>query len=327
MPGPAPRRTVALINQKGGVGKTTTTVNLAAAIAGMGRSVLVIDLDPQAHATLYLGIDPDEHAGSIYDLLQEPDTDPASVIVKARENLSLIPSETDLAAVESELAGAPDRQTRLRRCLSHLAGDYEFILLDCPPSLGLLTLNALAAAEEVVIPMQAHFLSLQGVGKLLETVDLVTGSLNPDLRVSGIILNMFDQQATHTQEVVADLEQFFKQAQESDKPWRHGRLYQPPVRRNIKLAESPSFGQTIFDYAPTAAGARDYWRLAEQFIDEWDRRLGRPPRAPGPAEQPPPANQPDSQDTPDESPEPDSAPQVRIVGRDGQVDQPAHGHG
>jgi chromosome partitioning protein len=275
MHGGRPIRVIALMNQKGGVGKTTTTVSLAAAIARLGRRVLLVDLDPQAHATLHLGVQPQPTAGSVYDLLLDPDADPARSIVTARPNLDLIPSETDLAAAEFELSNEPDKHNRLSAALARLPGEYEFVFMDCPPSLGLLTLNGLAAAREVMIPMQAHFLSLQGVGKLLETIRLVSGSVNPRLHVSGVIICMYDGQSTHTQEVLADTAAFFEEARTQDVPWRNARVYKPAVRRNIKLAESPSFGQTIFDYAPTAPGAADYQKLAEVLVGEWDLMLAR----------------------------------------------------
>jgi chromosome partitioning protein len=283
MPDPASRpvRLMALMNQKGGVGKTTTTVNLAAAFAKAGRSTLVVDLDPQAHATLHLGVDPNALTGSVYDVLMDEQADVAALIHQTRENLGLLPSQTDLAAVETELANAPDRQRRLERALAKLQGRYEFILLDCPPSLGLLTLNGLAAAREVLIPMQAHFLALQGVGKLLETVSLMSKAANPRLRVTGVVLCMHDTSSTHTREVVADLDSFFEAAREKDSPWRFARVLRPPVRRNIKLAEGPSFGQTIFEYAPTATGAEDYARLADVLLREWDAMLAK--REPEPA--------------------------------------------
>jgi chromosome partitioning protein len=275
MPEPTQRpvRLIAMMNQKGGVGKTTTTVNLAAAFARAGRPTLVVDLDPQAHATLHLGVDPQSLETSVYDVLMDPSFDVASAIHQTRENLAILPSQTDLAAVESELASAPDRQRRLEKAIASLNGKYEFVLLDCPPSLGLLTLNGLAAAREVLIPMQAHFLALQGVGKLLETVRLVSRAVNPRLRVTGVILCMHDTSSTHTREVVADMETFFELGREQESPWRFARVLRPAVRRNIKLAECPSFGQTIFEYAPDAPGADDYAKLSEVLLREWDAML------------------------------------------------------
>jgi len=262
------RRAIALMNQKGGVGKTTTTVNLAAALAEQGQSTLIVDLDPQAHATMHLGVDLDSLTGSVYDLLIDADRDVQSVLLSARPNLSLLPSEVNLAGAEMELAEADNRQRRLSSALAKLDDRFEFVLIDCPPSLGQLTINALASADEVVVPMQAHFLALQGVGKLLETVRLAARNVNPSLRVAGIVLCMHDEQPTHTREVVADLEGFFAEARQQQTPWKNARVYRPAIRRNIKLAECPSFGQTIFEYAPSAAGAQDYRELARTFIAE-----------------------------------------------------------
>lgn len=274
-----PVRLIALMNQKGGVGKTTTTVNLAAAIARAGRPTLVVDLDPQAHASLHLGVDPATVERSVYDLLLDDEADPAGVIRPVSENLAILPSATDLAAAESELASLPDRDKRLEKVLDKLNGAYEFILFDCPPSLGLLTINALAAAREVLIPMQAHFLALQGVGKLLETVSLVSKAVNPRLKVLGVVLCMHDASSTHTREVVADLDAFFDQgrAEGADplSPWRFARVFRPAIRRSIKLAECPSFGRTIFDYEPKSAGAEDYAGLAGVILAEWDAMLAR----------------------------------------------------
>jgi len=255
------------MNQKGGVGKTTTTINLAAAIAQAGYRTLVIDLDPQAHATLGLGIDGAE-GRSIYDLIH----DATDAVASAREvspNLLAIASHTDLAATETELAAAEGRLERMKRVIAAFAGRVDYVLIDCPPSLGLLTLNALAAADEVLIPMQAHFLALQGVGKLLETVKLLASgpqAINPRLKVAGVVLCMHDAASTHTREVVADLDAFFEGGRASESPWTSAVVFRPAIRRNIKLAESPSFGKTIFDYAPLASGAEDYRALAEAFL-------------------------------------------------------------
>lgn len=270
-------RRVAFMNQKGGVGKTTTAVNLAASLARAGVSTLLVDLDPQAHATLHLGIDPETVESSVYDALL--DTDAANdVVTKVRENLWLAPSEVDLAGVEIELADKPGRQGRLAACLAALEQPFDVMLVDCPPSLGLLTLNAMAAVESVVVPMQAHFLALQGFSKLLETIRLMSAQANPALDLLGVTLCMHDENTNLAKEVVADLESFFQQARASSVPWRHARVLRPAVRRNIKLAEAPSFGKTIFEYAPTSAGAADYHALGGAFRSALTATLLPPPR-------------------------------------------------
>jgi chromosome partitioning protein len=273
-------RVIAFMNQKGGVGKTTTAVNLAAGLAQLGKRTLLIDMDPQAHASLHLGWSAEEHSGhkTVYDLLTDPATPLAQCVVSARPNLALLPAEVDLAGAESELAGREDRLTRLRGALAQSRELYDTVLIDCPPSLGLLTLSSLSAAREVIIPMQAHFLALQGVGKLLQTVQLINQSVNPRLRVAGVVLCVHDSVTSHAREVVADLDQFFAQARTTPGPYQFARVYRPAVRRNIKLAECPSFGKHVFEYAPWCPGAMDYRALAEALAAETELlRQGRSP--------------------------------------------------
>jgi len=266
----APRH-MALMNQKGGVGKTTTTVNLGAALAMSGQKVLMIDLDPQAHLSLHLGVEPDGLEYSIYDLLVDDEVSVYQVVQQVHKRMSVLPAEVNLAGAETELApkmitGKAQRMLK-QKCQPLLDHEqFDYVLIDCPPSLGLLTINALTLANEVIVPMQAHFLALQGLSKLLETVQLVRQSFNPQLSVAGVVLCMHEGQTILAGEVQKDLSAFFEAARDSDVPWRNAQLFEPPIRRNIKLAESPSFGQTIFDYAPDCHGAKDYRRLAAALV-------------------------------------------------------------
>src|SRR6478672_11223490 len=211
-------RIIALMNQKGGVGKTTTTVNLGAALAEQGSRVCLIDLDPQAHLTINYGVEPDGEHVSLYDVLVD-DRSFLEAVHKIDTNVALVPSSIDLAAAEVELVNVPGRETLLKRKMEAAQHDFDFVLLDCPPSLGLLTLNALSVATEVIIPMQPHFLALQGVAKLLETVHLVSRRINPQLKVTGIVLTMYDAQTKLTSEVVAELNGFIEQAKGKQMPW------------------------------------------------------------------------------------------------------------
>jgi chromosome partitioning protein len=271
LPDDLPPRYLAFLNQKGGVGKTTTTVNLGAAVATFGKRVLLIDLDPQAHLTLHLGIEPGSLERTLYDLMTDDETGAMEIVQEIKPNLFVLPAEVNLAGVESELAAdmMTGRAQRVLRdkCKSLLdAQPFDFIMIDCPPSLGLLAINALTLANEVVVPMQAHFLALQGLSKLLETVHLVRQGFNPSLSVAGIVLCMHERQTLLAAEIQNDLTAFLESARGTDQPWANAEVFTPPIRRNIKLAESPSFGQSIFDYAPDCHGADDYRKLAKSLL-------------------------------------------------------------
>lgn len=258
-------RVLAFMNQKGGVGKTTTTVNLGAALAQAGKNVCMIDMDPQAHLTINYGLDPNSEQTSLYDVLVN-ETPLLESIHCVGERLAVIPSHIDLAAAEVELVSTLGRELILRKRIESATHDFDYILLDCPPSLGLLTINALAVANDVMIPMQPHFLALQGMAKLLETVQLVAKRMNPGLGVGGIILTMFDSQAKLSHEVIFELQEFIDQSRDKNLPWSRARVFETRIRRNIKLAESPSFGKPIFDYDPSSNGAADYRKLAAELI-------------------------------------------------------------
>lgn len=266
-------RRIAVINQKGGVGKTTTTVNLAAALAAGGKRVCVMDLDPQAHASTHLGVEPDGTFPSLYDVLvaNKPLADVRRLVA---ENLWVAPSDINLAAAEVELAGIVGREVILREAMAKDEERFDFVLMDCGPSLGVLTLNALAAADEVFIPLQPHFLALHGLSKLLETTALVARRINPRLTVTGVVLCLYDSGTKLALEVVNDLASFLDQSRAAPVPWANARVFQTKIRRNIKLAECPSFGKSIFDYAPKSPGAADYLALADEVLEAGGTIIG-----------------------------------------------------
>jgi len=274
-------RRIAIINQKGGVGKTTTVVNVAAALARAGQRVLVCDLDPQAHLTLHFGLDPASESPDMYDLLTGSGS-MAEARVKVGDNLWVIQSSIDLAAAEMELVSVVGREVILQGLIDQHVGDredtrfskYDYILFDCPPSLGVLTLNGLCAAEEVIIPLQPHYLALQGLSKLLETVLLVSRRVHSGLRVSGVVVCMNDTGTRLAAEVVDDVRRFLESARGTGVPWAEARLYESMIRRNIKLAEAPSYGKSIFDYAPDSNGAADYRKLAIEIHGAADEVIG-----------------------------------------------------
>ncbi len=258
-------RTIAVLNQKGGVGKTTTTVNTAAALATMGQRVAVIDLDPQAHLTIHLGIEPQEIEAGSYEVLTQSAAFEESLMM-VRPNLWALAANINLVGAETELVSVVGREIILREAMHASEDRFDFCLIDCAPSLGLLSLNALAAAQEVLIPLQPHFLALQGFGKLLQTVDLVSKRINRDLKVTGVLLCMFDTRASLPNEVRADIERFLENARGSANAWADAQLLPTYIRRNIKLAEAPSYGRTIFEYDPTCNGAEDYKRVGQFFL-------------------------------------------------------------
>ena len=263
-------RSIAIINQKGGVGKTTTAVNLSAALAEAGQRVCVVDLDPQSHASLHLGIALADSEPSIYDALTG-DVSFSDIRQQVGENLWVVPAHIDLAAAEMELANEVGRELILRdKLVQHLsdAGDspYDFLIIDCPPSLGVLTLNALTAVDEVFLPLQPHFLALHGLSKLLRTIEVVAQRLNPTLRLTGVVMCMFESGTRLAAEVTSDVDEFFARSAKSNSVWARAKSFETRIRRNIRLAEAPSFGQSIFQYAPQSHGAEDYRRLAREIL-------------------------------------------------------------
>ena len=256
-------RRIAILNQKGGVGKTTTAVNLSAALAREGFQVCLLDLDPQAHATAHLGIEPDGEMPSIYDVLVRH-RPLADVRREVGERLHLVGSDINLAAAEVELAGVVGREVILREALERDSERFDYLITDCGPSLGVLTLNALAAVDEVFIPLQPHFFALHGLSKLLETTGLVSRRINPALKVTGIVVCLWESGTKLCQEVLGEVNGFLERSRGSNVPWADARVFATRVRRNIKLAEAPGHGKTIFEYAPNCPGASDYRALAQE---------------------------------------------------------------
>ena len=254
---------MAVANQKGGVGKTTTTVNLSAALADLGYRVLVLDLDPQGNATTGLGIDARNFELSMYDVLMR-DADLADVIEPTSVgNLFVGPATIDLAGVEIELVSAFSRELKLKRAISSVIDDFDYILIDCPPSLGLITINGLAAATEVLVPIQCEYYALEGLGQLLRNVKLVSGSLNPVLEVSTIVLTMYDSRTRLAADVAMEVRNHFP-----------NEVCDSVIPRTVRLSEAPSFGQPITVFDPTSRGAKAYRALAREVSNGASKRTG-----------------------------------------------------
>lgn len=248
-------KVISIFNQKGGVGKTTTNVNLCAALALKGKKVLSIDIDPQGNSTSGFGIDKNQLEYTIYDVLIE-DYDINKIIFKTEiENLEIIPANIQLAGAEIELTNTNYRDKTLKEKINLIEKSYDFIIIDCPPSLGLLSLNALTASNTVLIPIQCEYYSLEGVGQLIDTVKLVKKGLNPKLEIEGVLLNMFDGRTNLSIQVVEEVKKYFKD-----------KVYRTVIPRSVRLAEAPSFGQPIMLYDDKSKGSTAYTKLSEELI-------------------------------------------------------------
>jgi chromosome partitioning protein len=254
-------RVLAVANQKGGVGKTTTVVNLGAYLAEAGRRVLVVDGDAQGNATTGLGVDKNDVAVSTYDVLLGEASIVDAVVATAVENLHLVPATVDLAGAEIELVSLERREFRLREALQPMRGRYDYILLDTPPSLGLLTLNALVAADGVIVPIQCEYYALEGLSQLMGTVRRVQEGLNPALVVEGVVLTMFDARTNLSIQVADEVKRYFR-----------GQVYQAVIPRNVRLSEAPSHGRPISRYDPRSRGAELYRELAKEVLRRGEER-------------------------------------------------------
>lgn len=250
-------KTICIANQKGGVGKTTTSVNLASALANMGKKVLLIDMDPQGNASSGLGIKRQDaqEANSYHVLIGERSLSEA-MLPTANPNLKVSTANPDLVGAEIELVDMPHREYRLKQAISIVSNDFDFVLIDCPPSLGLLTLNALTAADSFLVPLQCEYYALEGLSQLLNTAGLIKKNLNPQLHIEGIVLTMFDTRNNLSHQVVTEIRNHFAE-----------KVFEAIIPRNVRLSEAPSHGQSIFEYDPKSIGASKYLELAKEVIE------------------------------------------------------------
>lgn len=247
-------KTICIANQKGGVGKTTTSVNLASALANLGRRVLLIDMDPQGNASSGLGVKRYESQdANVYHVLIGEKSIPEVLVKTARPNLQIATANPDLVGAEIELVDIPQREFRLKAAISQIADDYDYVLIDCPPSLGLLTLNALTAADSFLVPLQCEYYALEGLSQLLNTAGLIKKNLNPSLHIEGIVLTMFDTRNNLSHQVVSEIRTHFGE-----------KVFTAVIPRNVRLSEAPSHGQSILDYDPRSIGAIKYAELAKE---------------------------------------------------------------
>ena len=257
-------KVIALANQKGGVGKTTTAINLAASLAVLEQKVLLVDADPQANATSGIGFDTKNIKTSIYECLVE-EVNPANIILNSEmEGLDLLPSSIDLVGAEIEMLNLPRREKVLRQVVEKVKDNYDFVLIDCSPSLGLITVNALSAADSVIIPVQCEYFALEGLGKLLNTIKIIQNRLNPDLQIEGFLLTMYDSRLRLSNQVVDEVKKHFQQM-----------VFETIIQRNIKLGEAPSFGKPAILYDADSKGAVTHLNLARELMQKNDKTLIR----------------------------------------------------
>ena len=250
---------IAIANQKGGVGKTTTSVNLAASLGVLEKKVLLIDADPQANATSGLGIDVESVEVGTYQLLEHTNKAEDAIVKTSSPNLDLIPAHIDLVAIEIELVDKEAREYMLKKAISHLKDVYDYILIDCAPSLGLLTLNALTSADSVIIPIQCEYFALEGLGKLLNTIKSVQKIHNKDLDIEGLLLTMFDSRLRLSNQVVEEVQKHFSEM-----------VFETIIQRNVRLSEAPSYGESIINYDAASKGATNYLSLAQELITKYN---------------------------------------------------------